>query len=106
MSCCSLLVSEDPNHVRSVACKVFAREVARWQQEHHTLLEEGQTDALFLVKIVDVFLELALVSVTLRYERNYSIYKKERMSRSHNLGGFKDAHYRHSLRHIGSFIAA
>ena len=72
LRCSCLLVAKDTNHVWSVTRKVLSRQVTRRQQEHHALLQEGKADALFLLKVVDILLKLALIGVSLWYKGNDS----------------------------------
>lgn len=69
----SLLIAKDADHVRSIACEVSSTELAGWQQEHDTFVEESDAHALLTVEVVNVLLELYLVCVTLGHEGNDSI---------------------------------
>ena len=80
LRCSRLLVAKDTNHVWPVTREVLSRQVTRRQQEHHALLQEGKTDALFLLKVVDILLKLALIGVSLRHEGNDSKQIQKRLA--------------------------
>ena len=67
-----MLITEDAEHVRSVAGEVFAAELAWRDQKHDALVDECEPDPLLLLEVVDVLLELALVCVCLRHESHDS----------------------------------
>ena len=73
---CCLLISEDANHVRSIACEILAAQFTRRKEEHDALVEEGEANALFFLEVVDVLLELILIRVSLWNERNDTRYSK------------------------------
>lgn len=68
---CSFLVLKDPDHVACAAtCITWLEVLETWlawgQQEHHTVAQKAHASALLLTEIVNVLLELALLSVILR----------------------------------------
>ena len=67
-----LLIAEDAKHVRPVAREVLAAEVARRQQEHDALVEEGEADPLLPIEVIDVLLEQMLVRIALPHESYHS----------------------------------
>lgn len=68
-----MLVSKYADHVWPVAYEVLPAQLARRQQKHDSFVEEGEADALFIFKVVDVFLKLAFVRVTLWHECDHAL---------------------------------
>jgi len=54
--------------VRSVAREILAAQIARRQQKHDSFVKKGHADALLIIEVVDVLLELCFIGVSLRYE--------------------------------------
>jgi len=68
LSCCGLLVSENADHVWTIALEILSAKLTRREQEHNAFVKKGESDALLLLKVVNVLLKLALIRVTLRHE--------------------------------------
>ena len=71
-----MLVSEDADHVWSIACEILAAQFTWRKEEHDALVEEGEANALFFLEVVDVLLELILIRISLWNERNDTKYSK------------------------------
>ena len=69
-----MLISEDADHVRSIACEILAAQFTWRKEEHDALVEEGEANALFFLEVVDVLLELILIRISLWNERNDTRY--------------------------------
>lgn len=68
---CRLGIPENPYHVIAAPALILEVPLARFarrQQEHHPVPQEAEACPLLLREVINVFLELPLLSIVLRYK--------------------------------------